>query len=232
MSTQPSAPPAPDASRFTTTSHLVHIPSGAPFSPIPQVFAVQVLHMQDSFQVWAGLPASGQDEEVASLLARKQTVAESDTQSSQCLQLKTDAANVDEEEDEELKAALKAAGRDVPEGNNFSASGNVDGGEDYKRLPAGAVASEWAIAMASAPTPSSAPSQAQGSSLFRTSADLALPMALRIARKLQIRQIHLSIDVPAEVIHAASTAPPTSSASKTLVMLEKGITDILKVFVR
>ena len=130
---------------FASTSHLVTVPSASRLGG-PSVFAVQILHMQDSYHVWAGLPTEAQLEEAH---RRPETL------------LPPISAYTEKDEDSELQEALRAAGRQDPSQSQGTTHA------------AGAVAQEWAVAMAAKPT-------TQVSSLFRTSADLASPMAQRI----------------------------------------------------
>ncbi len=138
-----------EAAMFETTTHILRIPPPpGSFSAglTPELFALQVMHMKDSYAAWVGVATGEMQQE--------------------WLQQRGGQAAADEEDDEELRAALRAAGR----------SGEAAGAAPPSQgLPAGAIGVEWAVAML---RPQNA--SVSGSSLFRTSADVALPMSQRI----------------------------------------------------
>ncbi|PWN99893.1 hypothetical protein FA09DRAFT_359285 [Tilletiopsis washingtonensis] len=121
---------------------------------------------------------------------------------------------VDEAADGDLERALAAAqleaGRDAA-----PAPGSAQ--------PVGALAREWAVAMA---RPGQRPgTEALGTALFRTPADVALPIAKRLARRLQLPQLLLSLDLPPL---GEPGAPETSAA---MLGLERGLLDALRAHV-
>ena len=152
---------------FSTVTYLIAVPSppsSLSGSSSPSLFAMQVLQMQDSYQVWVGLATEAMCQEWQ--MSKNKDATQASPQ----------RIGGDEEEDEELKAALKAAGRDVPQSTTIEASGK----RSASRVPAGSLATEWAVAMVQPGPASSAAPSVRGSSLFRTTADLSLPMAQRI----------------------------------------------------
>lgn len=79
----------------------------------------------------------------------------------------------------------------------------------------GATAIEWAVAMTRPPT---------ATSLFRTSAHVAAPMSQRLARKLDLPQLFLSLDLPAPLL-SNSSVPQAPEDSFALLAIERGIRD-------
>ncbi|KAK0521426.1 hypothetical protein OC842_006785 [Tilletia horrida] len=201
-----------------TTTHLISIApasarpaaSGASsiFSPQNTHFVVNIIHLRDSLAVWVG----SAPRDLVDRAARRQT-----TQA-------THAAEDDDEErlDRELADALRQAGR--LEDNHDVLSTDRSAASEALPPPRGALAVEWAVAM-------SRPGQTAplGSSLFRTNADVALPMSHRLATKLALSQLFLSLDLPSSLVSPATAmmpAPP--ERSRKLLLLERGIADAIR----
>lgn len=109
------------------------------------------------------------------------------------------------EPDAELASALAAAGR----------------ADESEAVPPGLLTQEFAVAMA-ARTPGS---PAAGTSLFHTPADLAAPMARRIATKLGIAQLFLSLDLPHPLMPTPGQ-PQRAEDSKALLALERALREV------
>ncbi|KAK0569796.1 hypothetical protein OC861_000633 [Tilletia horrida] len=116
--------------------------------------------------------------------------------------------------DQELADALRSAGRlDDPEPL------------DAPSQPLGSLATEWAVAMCrpgqNAPL---------GTSLFRTNTDVALPMSQRLAARLRIPQLFVSLDLPPSLlsINATAMVPDPPGRAKKMLLLERGISDAIK----
>lgn len=107
---------------------------------------------------------------------------------------------------EELEAALAAAGRSA---------------EESEAVAPGLLAQEFAVAMASR----TAASGAVGTALFSTPADLAAPMARRIATKLGIAQLFLSLDLPHPLMPTPGQ-PQRAEDSKALLALERALREV------
>ncbi|KAN0064510.1 hypothetical protein ACQY0O_002138 [Thecaphora frezii] len=91
--------------------------------------------------------------------------------------------------------------------------------------PPGLLASEWAVAI------NLPHAQPIATSIFRTNADLATGMARRIAHRLNIPQLFLSLDIPPPLLPSSST-PQNPEDSFALLLLEKGIRDACKTVLK
>ncbi|CAO1613625.1 unnamed protein product [Parajaminaea phylloscopi] len=219
------------------SSHLVTIPH-----PQHPHFVVSILHLRDSLFVWC---AEAYDGEAASEEAQR--YADSQAQPSSSTSLKRpeqtdvdddaalqDAAlaslspeerrqlQVDQQMEEELSKAMEAAGRHET--------------QQMAATPKGCLAKEWAVAMssrvgagdASATVASAGKAPSMGTSLFRTPADIALPMSRRLARRLEISQLHLCLDLPADLLSSDSLAAVGPGQATALLALERGIDEAIR----
>jgi len=217
----------PDAARLLpelqTTNHLVTIPSQQQpranlFSPQHTHFVVNVIHLRDSLAVWVGLAPR-------EVVERAQAKAKS-----KASKAGGDKAVEDEGEadalDRELAAAMRQAGRL----DDSTGPARRHGDEQQQaKPPCGALAIEWAVAMTQ---PSHLPNKRTAplaTSLFRTNADVALPMSQRLAVRLGQTQLFLSLDLPPSLVaHATAMVPAPPERSATLLLLERGIADAIR----
>ncbi|KAE8211608.1 hypothetical protein CF327_g4659 [Tilletia walkeri] len=207
--------------QIQTTTHLISIPARSPATPAEQdpfapqnsQFVVNIIHLRDSLAVWVG----SAPRDVVERARRKARLA------------RTEAAAVDPREgeddalDRELADAMRRAGR-LEESNESEIP-------SQNKQPCGSLATEWAVAMS---LPSQNPSGPPlGSSLFRTNADVALPMSQRLAARISIPQLFLSLDLPPSLIsHATAMMPAPPERTKKMMLLERGIADAIRAGMR
>ncbi|PWY99908.1 hypothetical protein BCV70DRAFT_200820 [Testicularia cyperi] len=215
MATSSLAPPdaaeaAVSSDNVSITNHVIRIPH----VQYP-TFLTQVTHLQSlgagssragsSLLVWCG-PISS-------------TVAASliDTPSSSSAEL---GESLDDELDKHEQEALIAAGRASPSGPSTQRT---------QLGPLGALASEFSLAMSSqrsgSTATSSAPTSATATSLFASPSDVAQPMSRRIASKLNLPQLFLSLDIPHPILPSPAT-PQAQHDSLALLALERAIRDV------
>ncbi|TFY74332.1 hypothetical protein EWM64_g9680 [Hericium alpestre] len=82
----------------------------------------------------------------------------------------------------------------------------------------GHLARDWACAMPARDS-SAAPG---GASLFRSSSDIALPMAQRLARRFK-KQMYVSVDIPASITTAGADTQIALEMEKALMKTLKGL---------
>ncbi|TKY86540.1 hypothetical protein EX895_004689 [Sporisorium graminicola] len=117
----------------------------------------------------------------------------------------TTTTNANEGEDAELHAALLAAGRSQP------SSG-----------PLGNLSSDFALAM----SPPSSSAYATSTSIHSSSSNISLAnsMSKRIATKLSLPQLLLSLDIPAQLLPSPNQLQAPADAT-ALLALEKALRD-------
>lgn len=67
-----------------------------------------------------------------------------------------------------------------------------------------------------------------GTSLFRTPADIALPMSRRLAKRLAVPQVHLSLSLPQDLFPPQGNMPAPPGANQALLAVEKGIEESIE----
>lgn len=161
----------PATPRITVTSHVIDLQQ--PFAPY---FLAHITHLEGSLSIWAGLAPPGAVEELER--AEGGSAAGSD------------------DADEEIRRAEAEAGRGSGPATHVSArlagewavAMNPNAGKAQVSLfvrrcyPAIRTCLIFSLLLAFAQAPGASPSTAIGTSLFRTPADVALPMAQRLGK--------------------------------------------------
>ncbi|CAD6909135.1 unnamed protein product [Tilletia controversa] len=203
--------------QLQTTTHLISIPARSPsapgqdpFSPQNAQFVVNIIHLRDSLAVWVGSAPRDVVERARRKTRQSRTGAEAEAG-------KGDADALDRE----LADAMRQAGR----------LEEADESEYRSRPPCGSLATEWAVVMSRPGQSANEPPL--GSSLFRTNADVALPMSQRLAARMSIPQLFLSLDLPPSLIsHATAMMPAPPERTMKMMLLERGIADAIRAGVR
>lgn len=213
--------PSSSSSTLKQTHHLIAIALSPQHE---EQLIVSTLYLRDSLFVWCGVTDRGA--EIQAELAQQAAAASSSTalpppaqaasaddklEESALASLSEEdrrQLEVDRKVDEEIAKAMEAAGRSGPADDDASSSTSQ---------PTGHLAREWAMAMHT-----KAGANTAATSLFRTPADTAAPMARRLAKRLGIPQVHLSLSLPPDFgVNAAAGAGVAGPSP--LLSLEKAI---------
>ncbi|CAO1626019.1 unnamed protein product [Jaminaea pallidilutea] len=201
-------------------------------------FVVSLLHLTDSVFVWCGQSEYGIDQMLAGSNTVEAAAADKNAVEAAAMEQEALASlseedrrqlQVEREADAQLEQAMREAGR--------SGDGDGDGAslEAIRVAPKGVLARHWGMAMQgrSGKPPAK-------SALFRTSSDLATPIAGRLAARHPIQQIHLSLSIDPELLGEGGpgggaammppllAAPGSNRSGGLLFHLEKGIDEMLR----